>query len=64
MHRIVALTAKEEADVPGVALNKHARYARGYAGANQKLQLDEWAYDFVGAIIDEKKLARSWNTET
>ena len=54
LHRIVALAATESAVVPGVTVNEHARYARGYAGANQKLQLNEWAYDFVGAIIDEK----------
>ena len=54
LHRIVALAANETAVVPGVEVNKHAKYARGYAGANQRLQLDEWVYDFVGAIIDEK----------
>ena len=55
MHRIAALAATETATVPNLVISE-GKLIRGWAQANQNLQLNEWAYKefFAGVIIDEK----------
>ena len=54
LERVAALAASESAAVPDLALGT-SKYSRGYAAANQHLQMDEWAFEtyFAGAIVDE-----------
>ena len=49
------LAAKETAEVLRLQITPSGS-RKGYAAANQHLQLDEWAYKeyFAGAIIDDK----------
>ena len=49
------LAANETATIPRLQIKKDVS-TRGYAAANQHLQLDEWAYKdyFAGAVIDGK----------
>ena len=55
LHNIVMLAANETATVPEMHIKSDIT-KRGYAAANQHLQLDEWAYEqyFAGAVIDKK----------
>ena len=55
LQRIVRLAAKETAEVPKLQIKPNG-LSKGYAVANQHLQLDEWAYKeyFAGAIIDDE----------
>ena len=64
LQRIVMLAAKETAEVPRLQITPSVS-RKGYAAANQHLQLDEWAYKeyFAGAIIDDKT-GQVLNTET
>ena len=49
------LTANETAEMPRLKTTPSVA-RKGYAAANQHLQLDEWAYKeyFAGAICDDK----------
>ena len=54
LQRITMLAAKETAEVRRLQIKPNG-LSKGYAAANQHLQLDEWAYKeyFAGAIIDD-----------
>ena len=54
LERIAALAASESAVVPDLPLGT-SKYDRGFAAANQHLQMDEWAFEayFAGVIVDE-----------
>ena len=55
LQRIVMLAANETAEVPRLQITSSVA-RKGYAAANQHLQLDEWAYTeyFAGTTIDDK----------
>ena len=48
------MTAKKTAIIPNLAISK-GKLTRGWTKANQRLELDEWAFQdyFAGAIIDK-----------
>ena len=52
--RLASLVATESSFVPNLSIREN-RLRRGWADANQHLQMSEWAYKeyFAGAIIDE-----------
>ena len=54
LERIAALAACESAEMPDFSITE-SKYKRGFAAANQHLQMDEWAFElyFAGAIVDE-----------
>ena len=54
LERIAALAASESAVIPDLPLGT-SNYNRGFAAANQHLQMDEWDFKtyLAGAIVDE-----------
>ena len=44
--RIMAFTASESAVVPDLPIAKN-KYDRGFAAANQPIQMDKWVFEFI-----------------
>ena len=53
LHRIAALAATETASMPNLNIKPH-KLAKGMAGANLSLQLNEWGYEdlFAWTVLD------------